>query len=201
MTRSEYLDEICKIVTTAIKAVGKVEAKAWLDESEEVVSHPWLDEQEKCLQILELSTNWDAFFLELLDECDPSDNIGNSFAKALENIACAAMYADCREIFDRVIEADEQVQQAKRTLIAAAHRLDNVEAEITTARREFEQDIIDEARMDAEAEGVTEEMEQIFNEAAEGTSEKAEKIFNSVVEGASEETKEIFETAAAAEKD
>lgn len=163
MTRSEYLDEICKIVTTAIKAVGKVEAEAWLDESEEVVSHPWLDEQEKCLQILELSSNWDAFFLEMLDECDMSESIGNSFSKALENITCAAMYADCRSIFDRVMEADEQIQQAKQTLELAAHRLDNVESEIAAARREFEQDIIDEEREAAEAE----EVEATFNAAAD----------------------------------
>lgn len=157
MTRQEYLDAICKIVSIAVRAVGKIEAKNWLEESEEVVSHPWIDSQEMCLQILEHSPHWHAFYFQLDDECAPLETWGDSFARMLENFACAAMYADCGDIIDRIVAADARLAEAKKVLEEAAQHLENVEAEIGSARVALENDILEAEAAAAAAEDADED--------------------------------------------
>jgi hypothetical protein len=153
MNRSEYLDEVCRLVNMAIKEAGKLEALNWLYEAEDLVEHPWLEDRDKCLQILEVSPNWRSYFLSLQNGCNSNtEDDGDDINELLENIACSAMFEDCNDILGRIVEADEQITEAKKTLDAIAHQIGNTENEIAAARAALENEVAEAEAEDAEEE-------------------------------------------------
>lgn len=124
MTKQEYLDEICRLVSLAATETGAIDkALDWLHDADALVTHVWLDDREKCLQILELSPNWLAFFICVQNGC-----IGNveeeaeNFNDMLGQLACSAMFDDCEEIINRVLQADAEIKAAEERLAEVAKR-------------------------------------------------------------------------------
>jgi hypothetical protein len=139
MTKQEYLDEVCKLVSKAATEAGGLDkALDWLHDAEDLVSHPWLDEKKKVMQILQLSPNWNSYFFCIQNGCiGDIEHDAEDIHQMLENLACSAMFADCEEIIERVLQADERIKKAMEHLAQVSKDL-GFKVEIDKARREFE---------------------------------------------------------------
>ncbi|MFQ5339944.1 MAG: hypothetical protein ACE5F6_00200 [Anaerolineae bacterium] len=124
MTKQEYLDEVCRLVSLAATEMGAIDkALDWLHDADSLITHVWLDDRKKCLQILDLSPNWLSFFVCVQDGCIANvQDEAESFDEMLEQLACSAMFSDCEEIINRVLQADAEIESAEERLAEVAKR-------------------------------------------------------------------------------
>lgn len=141
MNRKEYFDEICKIVSKALAQVGKVDAFELLQNNDDVVSHPWLDDRNMCLQILDVTPSWEAYLYEIENGCVQLEDDALNVTEFLENLACSAMLEDCREIIERLNDEDASLAAAQANLEKAAMDLEGLDQRITTTCASFMEEV------------------------------------------------------------